>query len=82
MLNSGTLNERSGQVFKPEELDKKVASIVKGRPCTAKVTGMVATLTEVVGKNIMDGKPPFESGLPDTEDAEVIIKNGKKEEPK
>ena len=78
-------NERPFEVFTTEEMEKKVASIVKGRPYNAKVIGLVTSPTEETRKNIMDGKPLSESGLPNFEDIDVkteILKDIKNEDPK
>jgi hypothetical protein len=69
-------NERPNEVFTPEELDKKIASIVKGRPYTKNIVGMVGTPTEETAKKIMEGKPPSEC-YPNIEDAEAILKRSK-----
>lgn len=69
-------NERPNEVFTLEELDKKIASIVKGRPFTKNIVGLVGTPTEETGRNIMDGKQLSEC-LPNIEDAEAILKRCK-----
>lgn len=69
-------NERPNEVFTLEELDKKIASIVKGRPFTKNIVGMVGTPTEETAKKIMDGKPLSEC-WPNIEDAEAILKRSK-----
>ena len=77
-------NERPNEVFTPVELDKTVASIVKGRPYTSKIVGMVGSPTEETAKNIMTGMPLSETGLPNIDDIDlkdVGLKNSKKEEP-
>lgn len=79
------LNEQPNEVFTPAELNKKVASIVKGRPYAAKVTGMVGTPTEETAKNIQEGMPLTEAGVPDLSNVDVAkagLKKGKREETK
>lgn len=43
-------NERPNEILTPEEMDKKVASIVKGRTYTATVVGLVSSPTEETAK--------------------------------
>lgn len=74
-------NERPNELFTSDEFEKKVASIVKGRPYTAKLVGMVGSPTEETAKNIMDGKSLNEAGLPNLEDVDIGLKDAKKEEP-
>lgn len=78
-------NERPNEVFTSEDFEKKVASIVQGRPFTTKVIGIVGTPGKETAINIMAGKSLDESGLPNIDDIdlkEVGLKNSKKEEPK
>lgn len=73
-------NERPNELFTSDEFEKKVASIVKGRPYTAKVIGMFGSPTEETAKNIMDGKSLNEAGLPNLEDVDIGLKGASKEE--
>lgn len=78
-------NERSYEVLTREELEKKILFVTKGRPYIPKIVGLVGSPTEETAKNIMDGKPLDEAGVPDIFDIDpkkVGLRNSRKEEPK
>ena len=65
------LNERPNEVFTSEELDKKVASIVKGRPYTANVVSVVGTPTEETAKRLSAGESYTDVGIASIDDVDL-----------
>jgi hypothetical protein len=72
-------NERPNEVFTYREYEKKVASIVKGRPHMQTIVGVVGSPTEETAKSIMDGKPLVDY-VSDLNEILTSLKDAKKKE--